>query len=105
MNHYPNKTVERFDQQFAETNEERAERFARRQIDPLFQRLFDLTRNWNDYEDIPQSQQIECRQIGKDLHAAGGIEKMRAAYYAAKGRNPHVHVIQAYWDNVGDWRW
>jgi hypothetical protein len=105
MNRYSNEAVERFDQQFAETSDERAERFARRQIDPLFQQLFDLTRNWNSFEDVPRSQQIECRQIGEKLHADGGIEKMRSAYYAAKERNLHVHVIQAYWDKVGDWRW
>ena len=73
--------------------------------DHLFDQLVALTRNWNDYEDIPVSQQRECTAIGKKLHAEGGEKLMRAAYYHAKAANPEVHVIQAYWDGIGDWRW
>ena len=71
----------------------------------LFARLRALTRNWNDFEDIPRSQQLECTAIGKELNDLGGTALMREAYYDAKASNPHVHVIQAYWDGIGDWRW
>lgn len=71
----------------------------------LTDELVNLTQYWNDHEDIPRSQQKICRQIGEKLHAAGGFRYMTDAYYNAKARNRHVHVIQAYWDGVGDWRW
>ena len=71
----------------------------------LVEQLCELTSRWNDFEDIPESQQRECRKIGEGIHAEGGKQAMIAAYYEAKARNPHVHVIQAYWDGVGDWRW
>lgn len=71
----------------------------------LFEQLRALTRNWNTYEDIPESQQRQCTRIGKSLHALGGEELMREAYYHAKGYNPAVSVIQAYWDGIGEWRW
>jgi len=70
---------------------------------PLFNQLVALTHNWNDYEDIPCSQQRECTAIGKKLDAAGGKKLMCEAYYFAKAANPHVHVIQAYWNGIGDW--
>ena len=71
----------------------------------LFEQLRDLTKRWNDHEDIPRSQQLECAAIGRKLNQAGGINLMRDAYYHAKGHNNSVHVIQAYWDGIGDWRW
>lgn len=71
----------------------------------LFEQLRALTRNWNTYDDIPESQQKECIQIGKRLHALGGEGLMRDAYYDAKAANVAVTVIQAYWDGIGEWRW
>lgn len=71
----------------------------------LFTQLRELTSRWNDYEDIPRSQQRECQRIGEALNLLGGTKLMREAYYYAKGHNNSVHVIQAYWDGIGDWRW
>ena len=71
----------------------------------LFAQLRELTRRWNTYEDIPRSQQLECRKIGTQLHAIGGEALMLDAYYDAKGQNLAASTIQAYWDGVGDWRW
>ena len=73
--------------------------------DALFEQLRDLTKRWNRYEDIPKSQQAECREIGRKLLALGGEGMMREAYYDAKAANPEVHMIQAYWDGIGYWRW
>jgi hypothetical protein len=71
----------------------------------LFRQLCALTRNWNDHEDIPRSQQLECRKIGEALSAIGGNAAMVEAYYIARALNSNVHVIQAYWDGVGDFQW
>lgn len=71
----------------------------------LTDELVNLTQYWNDHEDIPRSQQNRCKEIGKKLHEAGGTRFMRDAYYHAKARNRHVHVIQAYWHGIGDWMW
>ena len=71
----------------------------------LFEQLRALTRNWNNHEDIPRSQQLECRDIGRKLNAIGGKQLMTDAYYDAKATNNYVAVIQAYWDGIGDWQW
>lgn len=71
----------------------------------LIDQLCDLTKRWNDHEDIPRSQQLECRTIGEKLNDLGGCHAMREAYREAKARNTSVHVIQAYWDGIGDWQW
>lgn len=71
----------------------------------LTDQLCDLTRYWNDHEDVPKSQQAKCREIGKQLHAAGGYRFMTDAYYHAKSRNRFASTVQAYWDGIGDWRW
>jgi hypothetical protein len=71
----------------------------------LFEKLKDLTKRWNAYEDVPGSQQAECRDLGKKLHAAGGMPLMREAYYEATAENRAASVIAAYWDGVGDWVW
>lgn len=73
--------------------------------DALIEQLCDLTKRWNNYDLIPEGQKSECRRIGRELNAIGGIGLMRDAYYAARGANPWVHVIQAYWDGIGDWVW
>ena len=73
-------------------------------MDPVAQ-LLDLTKRWNEYEDIPRSQQLECRHIGEALNSAGGMKAMQDAYYAAKGQNRAASTIQAYWDGIGEWRW
>lgn len=67
--------------------------------------LIELTKNWNDHDLVPKSQKAACREIGKQLNDIGGMDAMRDAYYEAKSRNSSVHVIQAYWDGIGNWRW
>ncbi|MDE2107444.1 MAG: hypothetical protein KGL39_60165 [Patescibacteria group bacterium] len=69
------------------------------------EQLIDLTKRWNDHEDIPRSQQLECKKIGEKINAQGGFAAMQEAYRAARRANPMTHVIQAYWDGIGDWRW
>ena len=71
----------------------------------LFAQLCELTKFWNDHEDVPKSQQIKCREIGKQLHALGGTALMRDAYYDARCHNRACIVVQAYSDGIGDWRW
>lgn len=71
----------------------------------LTDELVNLTQFWNDYEDIPESQQKLCRRIGERLNAVGGFRSMVDAYYHAKARNRHAMTVQAYWDGVGEWRW
>lgn len=71
----------------------------------LFSELRDLTKRWNAYEDIPRSQQLECKNIGHRLHADGGEALMRDAYYDATADNRAASVIAAYWDGIGEWRW
>jgi hypothetical protein len=73
--------------------------------DALFAQLRDLTKRWNIYEDIPESQQKECRSIGRKLHALGREPLMREAYYDATGDNRAASVLAAYWDGIGDWQW
>lgn len=70
----------------------------------LTEQLCQLTSRWTEYEDIPGSQQSECRSIGEALARRGGISAMRDAYYEAKGRNRAAATIQVYWDGIGDWR-
>lgn len=79
----------------------------RQTIEPeaAVRQLLELTKRWNNHEDVPRSQQIECRQIGERINAAGGMRAMIAAYDEATNANRDVRVIQAYWDGVGDWRW
>ncbi|RUV65808.1 hypothetical protein EOA64_00230 [Mesorhizobium sp. M1A.F.Ca.IN.022.02.1.1] len=71
----------------------------------LFQALRELTKDWNEYDPVPRSQQLECQHIGESLCTEGGINLMQDAYYDAKARNRSASVIQAYWDGIGDWRW
>lgn len=71
----------------------------------LFERLCALTRNWNTYEDVPRSQQLECASIGREINALGGFSLMQEAYRHAKRKNNAVSVIQAYWNGIGDWQW
>lgn len=73
--------------------------------DPDTQQLCELTKRWNQHEDIPRSQQLECAEIGKRINARGGMAAMQEAYYAAKRRNTAASVIAAYWHGVGDWQW
>lgn len=71
----------------------------------LIEQLKDLTKRWNDHEDIPRSQQLECAEIGKKLNTIGGMDLMTEAYYAAKGQNRSASPIQAFWLGIGDWQW
>lgn len=74
-------------------------------IKAAIDQLCELTKRWTTYEDIPRSQQAECRDIGRRLHAFGGEAAMRDAYYEATGRNRAATVLAAYFDGIGDWRW
>lgn len=69
------------------------------------ERLIKLTRDWNRHDLVPDNQKKACREIGIALNDAGGLDAMRSAYHEAKDHNPDVHVIQAYWDGIGEWRW
>lgn len=71
----------------------------------LFARLHKCSRGWNQEDLVPDHQKRECRRIGEALNGIGGMDLMQEAYYHAKGENPNVHVIQAFWDGIGDWRW
>lgn len=71
----------------------------------LIDQLCELTKRWNTHEDVPRSQQLECKKIGRGLHAIGKEALMRTAYYEAKKHNPAASVIAAYWDGIGDWQW
>ena len=71
----------------------------------LIDDLISLTQNWNDYEDVPTAQKLECRILGEKLHKEGGKALMRNAYYEAKDANRSCTVVQAYWDGIGEWRW
>jgi hypothetical protein len=71
----------------------------------LFRELSDLSKRWNTFEDIPASQQSECRGIGRKIYALGGEVMMREAYYHAKGANPSAYILAAYWDGIGEWQW
>jgi len=71
----------------------------------LVERLKRLVEWWTQNEDIPMSQQSECRDIGRQLYALGGEALMREAYYEAKGVNNCASVCAAYWDGIGEWRW
>lgn len=71
----------------------------------LFVQLDELTRHWNEYEDVPRSQQLKCREIGRQLYAIGREDLMREAYYHAKANNRAASVVAAYFDGIGDWQW
>jgi hypothetical protein len=78
---------------------------ADRQQRDLFAELREVTKPWTIHEDIRVSEQKRCREIGKKLHALGGEDLMRKAYYDAKGENPASITLAAYWDGIGEWRW
>lgn len=67
--------------------------------------LCELTKRWTHYEDIPVSQQKECRAIGVKIWTQGQEPAMREAYYTAKALNPAASVLAAYWDGIGNWQW
>jgi hypothetical protein len=67
--------------------------------------LCELTKRWNIYEDVPKSQQAECRAIGLVIYELGQEPLMREAYYTAKGLNKAASVVAAYWDGIGGWQW
>ncbi len=67
--------------------------------------LLELTKRWNNHEDVPRSQQLECKAIGKNLNHVGGMSAMQDAYREARAANKDVHVIQAYWHGIGGWQW
>ena len=71
----------------------------------LTAQLCELTKRWNTWQDIPRSQQLECKKIGERLNAVGGKAMMTDAYYEAKSFNAAASVVRAYWNGVGDWLW
>jgi hypothetical protein len=71
----------------------------------LIKQLRELTSRWTTYEDIPASQQSECKEIGKKLWHMGGMNLMQEAYYEARDANRAASSIQPFWDGIGDWRW
>ena len=71
----------------------------------LINQLCDLTKRWNEHEDVPPSQQSECKQIGRKLNESGGFKLMQNAYYEATAQNRAASVVAAYFDGIGDWRW
>lgn len=74
-------------------------------IHELTSRLIEVSSGWNPHDLVPREQQTKCREIGEKLNEVGGMIAMQEAYYEAKARNRCASVIQAYWDNIGDWRW
>ena len=76
-----------------------------RGIKAASEQLCELTKRWTIHEDIPRSQQSECRDIGRKLHGFGGEAAMRDAYYEAIGRNRAASMVAAYFDGIGEWRW
>jgi hypothetical protein len=71
----------------------------------LYRGLAALTAPWTADRLIPHEQQLQCRAIGIRLDELGGFEAMEGAYNHAITRNPCASVVQAYWDNIGEWRW
>jgi hypothetical protein len=71
----------------------------------LFDQLCELTKRWTAHEDIPRSQQLECTDIGKRIHALGKEALMRDAYYHVTRPNRAASVVAAYWHGIGDWQW
>lgn len=64
-----------------------------------------LTHSWNQTDDVPQNQQKEARLLGEELDRIGGYSLMLEVYDVVHAQNPCACVLQAYWDNVGTWRW
>ena len=87
-----------------EVSQDKQER-EERAIKTVTDQLCELTKRWTAYEDIPRSQQSECRDIGRKLHALGGEQAMRDAYYEATARNRAATVLAAYFDGIGEGRW
>lgn len=71
----------------------------------LTARLHQLCHNWNEHDDVPRAQQEEARAIGTELNELGGYPAMLAAYDEVHAENKCACVLQAYWDNIGTWRW
>jgi hypothetical protein len=71
----------------------------------LFDKLAAITDNWTEHEDVPRSQQLAVKEIGRNLYDLGKEGLMREAYYHAKGSNRAASIVQAYWHGIGDWQW
>ncbi len=57
------------------------------------ERLIELIKDWNAHDLVPKNQQQECRKIGEELNADGGINAMREAYYAAEATNRNASNV------------
>lgn len=71
----------------------------------LVDRLFEITKDWNAHDLVSDDEIAECKKIGTELNIMGGLELMQDAYYHAKALNRCVTPLQAYWDQIGDWRY
>lgn len=75
------------------------------QAEILMANLCALTHNWNQTDDVPLDQQRTARAIGTELDRIGGYALMLEVYDEVHAQNPCACVLQAYWDNIGTWRW
>lgn len=71
----------------------------------IVQKLKDLVKDWNEHDDVPLDQQHDARALGKELDRLGGYPAMLDAYDEVHAHNKCAAVLQAYWDNIGTWRW
>ena len=55
------------------------------QLRQLTNRLIAISRDWNQYDLVPEKQKAEVRAIGSALNSSGGIGAMQAAYYEGSG--------------------
>ena len=67
--------------------------------------LYELTTRWTIHEDIPRSQQRECRALGQRIYTESGHAGMVEACREAHTRNLAASIVAAYWDGIGNWQW
>jgi hypothetical protein len=68
-------------------------------------RLLAMAKLWNATDPAPPGHKQEVRSIGQHLHAKGGWDLMSAVYDHVRERRAYPHLIEAWWDGIGDWRW
>ena len=74
-----------------------------RPLDVVVSDLEALVLHWDQNEDIPPSQVSKAKQIGKELHAIGGMGAMRDAYYQARRINLCANALNVLWNGIGEW--
>ena len=70
----------------------------------LLKQLLDITIKWDFDGAVPQSQKIQCMEIGEMLNNLGGLHFMTEAYYHVTNRQPAASVIRVFWDGIGGWQ-